>query len=124
LDRDFSEQPHDVASDMIDAASDASNSELQSQLSAFESRELEQIDRALKLLRMGKYGHCERCDSSIPIERLKALPYTTLCVKCQSSAERHPAASRVHDNWASVYDHEGRMSEPDVALRDLPVDND
>ena len=30
----------------------------------------------------GKTRPCERCHAEIPLERLKALPETRLCVKC------------------------------------------
>jgi RNA polymerase-binding transcription factor DksA len=31
-----------------------------------------------------EYGECENCGTKIPKERLKALPYASLCVKCKS----------------------------------------
>ena len=39
---------------------------------------------ALTRLREGKYGICESCGISIPIERLEALPHATECVACAS----------------------------------------
>ncbi|NIV31407.1 MAG: TraR/DksA family transcriptional regulator, partial [Anaerolineae bacterium] len=29
------------------------------------------------------YGICEQCDAEIDPARLKALPYATLCLRCQ-----------------------------------------
>ena len=69
--------------DTGDAAYAGSQTELNSQLAALESRELAQIEQAILLMRDGKYGKCEHCGCSIPIARLKALPYTPYCVACQ-----------------------------------------
>ena len=75
--------------DVGDAANDGEQTELNSQLAALESRELAQIERAIELIRDGRYGTCEVCSHKIPIARLKALPYTLLCVDCQREQEEH-----------------------------------
>lgn len=49
---------------------------------------VESIDDALKALEQGHYGVCERCGAEIGAERLKALPGTTLCVKCKAETEK------------------------------------
>src|SRR5262245_62193460 len=67
--------------DLFDAAMDGTQNEMHSQLAAFESRELQQIERAIKLIRKGRYGSCEVCGNAIPIARLKALPYATVCIE-------------------------------------------
>ena len=54
---------------------------------AFESRELVQIERAIEMIRIGRYGDCELCQKKIPINRLNALPFTPLCVKCQEKKD-------------------------------------
>lgn len=43
---------------------------------------LSKANRALERVEDGTYGLCESCGKSIPIERLEALPYSTLCVEC------------------------------------------
>lgn len=43
---------------------------------------LNQINHALVLIKKKKYGICENCSEAIPIPRLEALPYSTLCKKC------------------------------------------
>lgn len=40
------------------------------------------VEAALAKVEAGTYGICERCGESIPIARLDALPYSTLCVDC------------------------------------------
>jgi RNA polymerase-binding transcription factor DksA len=53
-------------------------------LSAQARAAIEQIDLAIDKIHVGTYGKCENCGTSIPKERLKALPYAALCVKCKS----------------------------------------
>jgi RNA polymerase-binding protein DksA len=52
------------------------------------SRELSSIDDALRAIRHGTYGVCERCGEAIPPERLEVRPEATLCVRCQAHVER------------------------------------
>ena len=48
---------------------------------------LERIAEALRKIDDGTYGKCDRCDSFINPERLKAIPYATLCIDCQGKVE-------------------------------------
>lgn len=50
--------------------------------------ELEDVDRALRMLDMGKYGICERCGEPISPNRLDAYPAARFCLKDQQSHER------------------------------------
>jgi RNA polymerase-binding transcription factor len=50
-------------------------------------RTLRQIDQALQRLHTGRYGLCAACDDPIPLARLRALPFATLCIPCQSKRE-------------------------------------
>jgi len=54
-------------------------------LSAQASAAVEEIDRAVAKMHDGTYGVCEQCYSTIPKERLRALPYAALCVQCKSA---------------------------------------
>ena len=49
---------------------------------------LEQVEAALARLDDGTYGACIGCQQSIPAERLEALPWASLCVRCQSAEKR------------------------------------
>ena len=55
-----------------------------------ESR-LGDIDRALERIEDGSYGVCAGCSNDIPPRRLEALPFATLCVSCQSVADKRLA---------------------------------
>src|SRR5436309_15033111 len=77
----------DSAGDTADAAFDTGSEEIASQLAELEAKELRQIERALVKIKHGNYGVCEGCQTKIPVARLNALPYSTLCVKCQQEME-------------------------------------
>ncbi len=79
-----SESPGDV----IDAAVDSAQDEISSQLAEVEARELGSIENALERMREGTYGSCEVCGGTIPLARLNALPYATMCIGCQREVER------------------------------------
>ncbi|MGC8970943.1 MAG: TraR/DksA C4-type zinc finger protein [bacterium] len=49
---------------------------------------LNQIESALKRIEDRTYGICEICKKPIDEERLKAIPYATMCVRCKSIKER------------------------------------
>jgi RNA polymerase-binding protein DksA len=53
-------------------------------LSAQARAAIEQIDVAIAKIQAGTYGQCENCGTTIPEERLEALPHAALCVKCKS----------------------------------------
>lgn len=46
-----------------------------------------QIDAALARLSTGAYGRCDVCSGPIPLARLRAVPFATRCVPCQSAKE-------------------------------------
>jgi DnaK suppressor protein len=44
---------------------------------------LRDVDRALAKFEVGTYGVCERCAEPIASERLDALPWAILCIRCK-----------------------------------------
>jgi DnaK suppressor protein len=104
-----SESPGDV----IDAAYDSAQDEISSQLAEVESRELAHIENALDRMKAGKYGVCEYCNGKIPMARLNALPYATMCIECQRELERSGGSA------GSSYDH--RESADESLARDLEM---
>ena len=73
--------------DVLDAAADSVQDELNSQLVEVESRELTAIDDALERIAQGTYGDCQSCSKPIPLTRLRAIPYATECINCRREAE-------------------------------------
>ncbi len=66
-----------------DIGTEAYQREIISQLTTYESKMLMEIESALQKIRQRKYGNCERCNKAISKVRLKAIPYTRTCIKCQ-----------------------------------------
>lgn len=89
--------------DVLDAAVDTAQDELNSQLVEVESRELSHIDEALERMKEGTYGRCENCDKPIPLTRLQALPYATECIECRRKSEGRTSAGPV--TWNRVFDN-------------------
>jgi DnaK suppressor protein len=128
--RDF--KSTDSTGDSVDAAFETGSDEMASQLAELDARELHQIERALEKLRQGTYGICEGedengepCGEKIPVARLNALPYTTLCIKCQREMEKHPGWNdrRGGVNWEKVFEAEKPLEDQrEVDLSELEVD--
>jgi DnaK suppressor protein len=115
----------DSTGDVADAAFESGSDEMASQLAEFESRELSQIDRALIRLKQGTYGLCESCHDKIPVGRLNALPYTTLCIECQREMEKYPDWDdrRSGASWEKVFDSATPLEDQrEVDLSDLEID--
>jgi DnaK suppressor protein len=53
-------------------------------LSAQAMEAVEEVDHALAKLDAGSYGICEHCGEMIGRERLRALPYARLCLRCKT----------------------------------------
>jgi DnaK suppressor protein len=109
-----------TSGDVVDAALDSAQDEISSQLAEVESRELARIENALERMRQGEYGVCEACNTNIPMARLNALPYATLCIRCQREAEREGLGGAVDVDWSRLLD----VSSPDtdLSINDIELD--
>jgi DnaK suppressor protein len=88
--------------DVIDFASDSAFEEMNSQLAEVASRELVNVENALKRLNNGSYGKCEACGSVIAIARLQALPYATYCIECQRDLENYRRHGQGNTDWGRI----------------------
>ena len=104
--------------DEVDAALDAAQNELSSQLAEVESRELAHIENALARMREGHYGKCEGCASNIPLARLQALPYATFCIDCQRELEKTGELPESASDWSNVVD----LGDTDMLMGDIELD--
>src|SRR4051812_19540020 len=111
------------AGDAADVAFESAGDEMASHLAEMDARELGQLERALVRLKQGTYGVCESCAQKIPIGRLNALPYSTLCIDCQREMERYPDLARhgVAGSWDRVSDSHGDERR-EIRLSDLEID--
>ncbi|MBL7156106.1 MAG: TraR/DksA family transcriptional regulator [Candidatus Pacebacteria bacterium] len=48
-------------------------------------KKIKNIEIALKKIKKGEYGKCEKCKKKIPNERLLAIPEARSCIKCQKN---------------------------------------
>ena len=109
--------------DLGDVAHEGATTELNSQLASLETRELRFIERALLMIREGRYGVCEGCEEHIPIARLQALPYTVLCVECQRREEELGPREDGDVDWEQACDFEVRFnSDRELTIDDLNID--
>jgi len=69
-------------------ASDASEQDFAFMSMESEEELLRKVDHAIRMVREGTYGKCEECEEVINPDRLEALPWATMCVKCQERVDR------------------------------------
>jgi RNA polymerase-binding protein DksA len=74
--------------DLEEMASDANDTDSLCEIMEVGANTLEQVDTALRKLDDGTYGVCEACDAEIPIARLEALPFASLCIPCKEKEEQ------------------------------------
>lgn len=46
-------------------------------------KHLESIHKAMVRIERKTYGQCQKCDSFIPLERLKIVPDASYCIECE-----------------------------------------
>jgi DnaK suppressor protein len=84
----------DDGRDTYDVASEERDREINYLLTDRDRSKLQSIDQALERIEEGTYGICESCEGEITPERLKAMPFTRLCVQCQSEREAEAKRNR------------------------------
>jgi len=72
---------------MAESGTDAYEEELRLARMESAGEEIEEIDEALGRIRDGMFGACEECGKAIALERLRAIPYTRLCIPCKQIEE-------------------------------------
>ncbi len=121
-DGEVTNSSRDIVGDLGDIANEGAVNELNSQLASIETRELFFIQRAILMIREGIYGTCEGCSGQIPIARLKALPYSVMCVTCQRTEEELGVSGIQEVDWDRACDYENRFSEHEITFDDLKFD--
>ena len=86
--------------DALDETQLATERELATRNLERESKLLRSVRQALSRIEEGTYGLCLNCEEEISAKRLKALPWTSLCIHCQQQAD----------------DNRERVIEPRVSL--------
>jgi RNA polymerase-binding transcription factor len=91
----------DEGRDTYDLASDERDREINFILNDREREKLVAIDDALQRIADKTYGICESCEGEIHLGRLKILPFTRLCVKCQEENEKEAKRQKTLENERS-----------------------
>lgn len=91
----------DEGRDTYDLASDERDREINFILNDREREKLHAIDEALQRISDKTYGLCESCEGEIQLGRLKVLPFTRLCVRCQEENEKESKRQKTLENERS-----------------------
>ncbi len=63
--------------------------------------EMALVSSALARIDQGRFGVCEECHDEIPVERLRAVPYTKYCISCKEDkdqeAQQSPSRTDPHE---------------------------
>jgi len=73
--------------DLADQATESYRKEFLYSLSDADRQTLQQVEEALRRMDDGLYEECISCGDKIPLARLKAIPWATLCIDCQERQE-------------------------------------
>lgn len=74
------EEPYDA--DFAEQVVEVENNQVVETLDVNAKSELHQIRAAIGRIEQGQYGICSACGNSISMERLKAIPFTDVCIAC------------------------------------------
>lgn len=113
----YKDANNEKITDVAEIASSVSNEELEILIAEEDARELKQIEEALARIGAGHYGTCEQCGKQIKKARLKAIPFTTLCVSCKEKEEKEcgEKLKQVNYTWETTLGNSenGDMEELD-----------
>jgi RNA polymerase-binding transcription factor len=80
--------------DLVDVATETFEREKGLALESGVQGLLEMVEEALRKIRQGTYGVCEGCGQQIDANRLRAIPYARLCIRCKEREERLRSVAR------------------------------
>ncbi|MCL4542520.1 MAG: TraR/DksA family transcriptional regulator [Deltaproteobacteria bacterium] len=103
--------------DNYDIASNERDRELSYMLGDRERQKIREIDNALLKIKEGTYGVCNECGEPISKKRLKVIPYSNLCINCQSRAEEEGRAQTT-DDYLENLRHLSSLMDEDDAFKD------
>lgn len=78
--------PEPLSADFEEQATQRENDEVLDALQEGAQAELRAIEQAIDRLEAGTYGRCTRCGGTIEAKRLQALPHTSRCSQCATTA--------------------------------------
>ena len=69
--------------DFVDQASDDNEVHVNLRLLQIDAKLLRAIEAAIDRIEKGTYGICASCEQDIGLARLKAVPWTSVCIDCK-----------------------------------------
>ena len=69
--------------DFVDQASDDNEVHVNLRLLQIDAKLLRAIEAAIDRIDKGTYGICTSCEQEIGVARLKAVPWTSVCIECK-----------------------------------------
>lgn len=88
-------------SELEESAQNDRITRLTSHLKERDQKTVREIDAALERIAAGIYGECAVCENDIGINRLRALPTTTLCIECATAREKKQQLANAARSWPS-----------------------
>jgi DnaK suppressor protein len=84
---------------LADEGTDTMEQEQDFLLRSVEGRRLNEIDDALRILykEPDRYGICVNCKQEVNHERLDFVPWTRMCLECQTAEENKPVEATAGD---------------------------
>jgi RNA polymerase-binding protein DksA len=73
------------SADWSEQAQERQNDEVIQAIGNESREELKKVGIALERIAANEYNVCSQCGEKIAVERLKAVPYTSLCINCASA---------------------------------------
>jgi RNA polymerase-binding protein DksA len=83
---DVKHEDEPLEKDFAEMATQSENDEVLDYLGNAARAERDRVQQAIARIDSGEYGTCELCGEPIRKERLEAVPYSSMCVKCASQA--------------------------------------
>ena len=83
--------------DSMDLATSVTTQTLNMQFQDRERALLLEIDEAVRRIEQDEFGICEECDEEIGVGRLRAQPWTRLCVRCKEDEEQNQKILRIQE---------------------------
>jgi DnaK suppressor protein len=84
--RDVKHEDVPLEKDFAELATQSENDEVLDFLGNAARAERDRVQQAIARIDSGEYGICELCGDPIKKERLEAVPYSSMCIKCASQA--------------------------------------
>jgi len=84
--RDVKHEDVPLEKDFEEFATQSENDEVLDFLGNAARAERDRVQQAIARIDSGEYGICELCGEPNKKERLQAVPYSSMCVKCASQA--------------------------------------